>query len=158
MDSERARVEIEVVPGVLAFDETFEKPLPIEDLPHSDFKKKSAVFFRIRKTINRCDRSHDDRVAPFENRIDRARAKHFDLVVHDRVLLDVGIGFRDVSLGLVEIEVRDEILHPVLREEFFELAIELRAKGFVMDQNKGRAIERLNDVCIREGFARSGRA
>jgi hypothetical protein len=42
---------------------------------------------------------------------------------------------------LVEIEVRDEILHPVLREEFFELAIELRAKGFVVDQNKGRAIE-----------------
>jgi hypothetical protein len=158
MDAESAGVEIEVVPGVLAFDETFEKFFPVEDLPTRISKRSPRYSSGSRKTINGCDRSHDDRVAPFKNRIDRACAQHFDLVVHHRVLLDVGIGFRDVSLGLVEIEVRDEILHPVLREEFFELAIELRAKGLVMNQNKGRAIEGLNDVGIREGFARSGRA
>jgi hypothetical protein len=49
-----------------------------------------------------------------------------DLLVDGRVLLDIGVGARDIGLGLVVVVVRDEILDRVLREEALELAVELR--------------------------------
>jgi len=48
-----------------------------------------------------------------------------DLVVDERVLLDVGVRLRDVGLGLVVVVVGDEVLDRVLREERLELSVQL---------------------------------
>jgi hypothetical protein len=49
-----------------------------------------------------------------------------DLVVAARVLLDIRVAPRQVRLGLVIVEVADEVLDLVVREELAELGIELR--------------------------------
>jgi hypothetical protein len=48
-----------------------------------------------------------------------------DLVVDRRVLLDIGVGRRDVGLGLVVVVIADEVLDRVVRKEPLELVAEL---------------------------------
>ncbi len=52
-------------------------------------------------------------------------AEAVDLVVDGRVLLYVGVGRREVRLGLVVVVVGDEELDPVLREEVPQLGGQL---------------------------------
>ena len=54
-----------------------------------------------------------------------------DLVVDERVLLDVGVRLGDVGLGLVVVVVGDEVLDRVLREERLELAVQLGGQRLV---------------------------
>ena len=44
-------------------------------------------------------------------------AEALDLVVDRRVLLDVGVGLRDIGLWLVVVVIGDEVLDGVAREE-----------------------------------------
>ena len=63
------------------------------------------------------DRGDDDHVVALEQRARRRVAHAVDLLVDRRFLLDVGVGARDVGLGLVVVVVGDEILDRVVREE-----------------------------------------
>ena len=81
-----------------------------------------------------------------------------DLVVDRRVLGDVGIGRRDVSLGLVVVVVRDEVADGVLGKQVLELHVELRRQGLVRCENQRRTLGLLDDLRHREGLARSGDA
>ena len=54
--------------------------------------------------------------------------------------------------------VGNEILYGVVREELFELAVELCRQCFVMSNDQRRFIQLLDDVCHREGFSRTGDA
>jgi hypothetical protein len=81
-----------------------------------------------------------------------------DLFVDGRILLDIGVGTRDVGLGLVIVVIGDEIFDCVLREEAFELAIELRRERLVRSEDEGRALRRLNHLRHGEGLARAGDA
>ena len=73
-------------------------------------------------------RDHDD-VAPGEQRRGGGVAQPVDLVVHRRVLLDVGVARGDVRLGLVVVVVGDEVLDPVVGEELPELVGELGGRA-----------------------------
>ena len=81
-----------------------------------------------------------------------------DLLVDGAILLDIGVGARDVSLGLVVVVKGDKILDRVVREEALELAIELRGQRLVGGENQGRALGLLDDVGHGEGLARAGDA
>ena len=76
----------------------------------------------------------------------------------ERFLLDVGVGARDVGLGLVVVVVGDEILDRVLREERLELAVELGGERLVGGEDQRRALRRLDDLGHRVGLARAGDA
>ena len=54
-----------------------------------------------------------------------------DLVVDRGVLLDVGVGLRDVGLGLVVVVVGDEVLDGVVRQQLAELVGELGGQRLV---------------------------
>ena len=60
-----------------------------------------------------------------------AVAQPLDLVVDRGVLLDVGVGLRDVGLGLVVVVVGDEVLDGVVRQQLAELVGELGGQGLV---------------------------
>ena len=81
--------------------------------------------------VDRRDARHDDHVAPGQQRRGGRVAQPVDLVVDRAVLLDVGVGRREVRLGLVVVVVGDEVLDPVLREQLPELAGELRGEALV---------------------------
>ncbi len=55
-------------------------------------------------------------------------------------LLDIGVGARDVGLGLVVVVVGDEILDRVVRKEALHLAVELGRQGLVRRQDQRRPL------------------
>ena len=86
------------------------------------------------------------------------QAQPLDLLVDRRILLDVGVGARDVGLRLVVIEVADEILDRVVREELLELGVELRRERLVVRDDQRRPVELLDHIRHRERLARAGHA
>jgi hypothetical protein len=70
----------------------------------------------------------------------RRVAELVDLLVARRILLDVRVAPRQVRLGLVVVEVADEVLDGVLREELAELGVELRGERLVVSEHERRAI------------------
>ena len=109
-------------------------------------------------TVDAGDRGDDDDVVALEQRARRRVAHAVDLLVDRRFLLDVGVGARDVGLGLVVVVVGDEILDRVVREEFLELAIELRGQRLVGGEDQRRALRLLDHLGHGEGLARAGDA
>ncbi len=95
-------------------------------------------------------RSSSDRVAEWRMR----SIASFTL----ELLLDVGVGPRDVGLGLVVIVVTDEKLDRVVGEEALELAVQLRGEDLVGGDHQRRALQGLDDLGHGEGLARAGDA
>ena len=75
-------------------------------------------------------------------------AQLVDLVVAAGVLLDVGVAAGQVRLGLVVVEVADEVLDRVVWEEVPELAVQLRRQRLIVRQHERRLphlLDRLRD-------------
>ena len=104
------------------------------------------------------DRGDDDHVVALQQRARRGVAHAVDLLVDRRFLLDIGVGARDVGLGLVIVVVGDEILDRVVGEEALELAVELRRQRLVGGEDQRRALRRLDHLGHGEGLARAGDA
>ena len=100
----------------------------------------------------------DDHVPPLEQRVRRGVAQPVDLVVARRVLLDVRVAAGQVRLGLVVVEVADEVLDRVVREEVAELGVQLRGEGLVVGEHERRALGGLDDLGDRQRLAGAGRA
>ena len=83
------------------------------------------IHLRRAQAVNARHRRHDDHVAPREERGRRRMAELVDLVVDERLLVDIGIARRNVRLRLVVVVVRNEIIDGVVREKFAELVAEL---------------------------------
>ena len=86
------------------------------------------------------DAGHDDHVASLEQGVRGGVAEPVDLVVARRVLLDVGVAAGQVRLGLVVVEVADEVLDRVLREELAELGVELGGQRLVVGEDQRRLV------------------
>ena len=76
----------------------------------------------------------------------------------EEVLLDIGVGARDIGFRLVIVVIGDEILHRVVGKEALELAVELRRQRLVRSQDQGRPLRRLDHLGHGEGLARAGDA
>ena len=64
----------------------------------------------------------------------------------DRVLLDVRVAPGQVRLGLVVVEVADEVLDRVVREELAELGVELGGERLVVGEDERRLLVRLDGL------------
>jgi len=85
-------------------------------------------------------------------------AHAIDLLVDGGFLLDIGVGARDVGLGLVVVVIADEIFDRVVREERLELAVELRRERLVGREHQRRPLRRFDHLGHGEGLARAGDA
>ena len=101
---------------------------------------------------------HDDHVAPLEQGVRGRVAQPVDLVVAARVLLDVRVRPGQVRLGLVVVEVADEVLDGVVREELAELGVQLGGQRLVVGQHQRRPVHLLDDGRDRERLAGAGRS
>ena len=117
----------------------FVSPLA-EELEHAEERLRRA------QAVDAGDRGHDDHVPPLEQRLGGAQAEAVDLLVDAGLLLDVGVGRRDVGLGLVVVVVGDEVLDGVVREEAAELLEELRRQDLVVGEDQGGPVDRLDDL------------
>ena len=87
-----------------------------------------------------------------EERTHGREPQALDLFVDAGILFDERVGARDVGLGLIIIEVADEIFDRVVGEEAFELGVELRGQRFVMRDHQRRLIDVLMTLAIENVF------
>ena len=111
---ERAAVERQVVAGVLHIDERAQQRIALHVAADLELHRPVEVGLRGAEAVDaRHGRHHDDVAA--REQVHRGRvAQPLDILVDRGVLLDVGVGLRDVRLGLVVVVVRDEVLDGVV--------------------------------------------
>ena len=154
--AKRAAMKVDVVALVLNVDETPQQTIAPELLPHLEVDQHLLVPLRRADAVDARDTCDDDDVAPREQRSRGAVAHAVDLVVDDRVLLDVGVARRDVRFGLVVVVVADEVLDGVVRKELPHLAVELCGEGLVGGHDQRRPLGRGDDVGDGEGLPTAG--
>ena len=123
-----------------------------------DGKGHGGVGFDRADAVDARDGGDDDNVVALEYRAGCRVAHAVDLFVDRGFFFDVGVGARDVGLGLVVVVVGDEILDGVFGEEAFHLAVELGGQRFVGREDERRALCCFDDLGHREGLARAGDA
>ena len=124
--------------------------LQVEDHRRIGFDRADAV--------EAADRGDDDHVVAFEQRAGGRMPHPVDRLVHRAFLLDVGVGARNIGLGLVVVVVGDEILDRVVGKEALEFAIELRGEDLVGGEDQRGALQLLDHLGHGEGLAAAGDA
>ena len=157
-DAEGAAGEIGLGALVLKRDEIGDQLPLVDPLALLQRKRHRGIGFDRADTVDAGDGGDDDDVVAFEQRARRRMAHAVDLLVDRGILFDIGVGARDVGLGLVVVVIADEILDRVVGEEALELAIELGGERLVRRQNQRRALRRLDHLGHGVGLARAGDA
>ena len=126
LDPELPSYQVDLVAFVLDVHEATDRRLHRVLHPLHQAQQLSFVLLGRSEAVDARDRGDDDDVAAGQQRRGGGVAEPVDLVVDRGVLLDVGVGLREVRLGLVVVVVRHEVLDPVLGEE---LAVLVGAAG-----------------------------
>ena len=82
-------------------------------------------------------------------------AQLVDFVIYCGVFFNIGVGGRNICLGLIIIIVRNEVFDGVFGEEFSEFRAELRRQSFVVCKHKSRSVNPLDNICHGKCFART---
>ena len=157
-DPEAGATECLVVALVLEVDEVAEDGVAPVLAALAQLQHGRAVVDRRAEAVDARDAGDDDHVPPLEQRVRRGMAEPVDLVVARRVLLDVGVAPGQVRLGLVVVEVADEVLDGVVREELPELGVELGGERLVVGEHQRRLVVLRDRPGQRRGLAGAGRA
>jgi len=155
-DPEAGPLEGLVVALVLEVDQVAQDGVPPVLAALAQAEDGRPVVDRGTQAIDAADAGHDDHVAPLEEGVGRGVPELVDLVVPAGVLLDVRVGPGQVRLGLVVVEVADEVLDRVVGEELAELGVELGGEGLVVGQHEGRFLVLGDRVGDRPCLARAG--
>ena len=158
LHAERAARAAHVVALVLDVDQPLHRELERDVGAAVGPQDLPLVLLGRTQPVDARDAGDDDHVAPAEEGGGGRVPQPLDLLVHRAVLLDVGVGGRDVGLGLVVVVVADEVLDRVVGEHLAELVGQLGAQGLVRGDHQGGALQRLHDVRDRERLARAGGA
>ena len=153
-----AAMKAGVIALVLKFDQAAGQILQVDTLSDRQFEDHTAIGFNRTNTVNARHRGDDDHIVPLQQGAGGGMAHAIDLLVDGGFFFDIGVGARHIGLGLVVVVVRNEILHRVVREKAFHLAVKLRRQGLVGRQNQRRAAQFLDHMGDGEGFARAGDA
>ena len=113
------------------------------------------VILLAADAVNAGHAGHDHHVAAREQRAHGREPQPLDLLVDARILLDEGVRARDVGLGLVIIEVADEVFDGVVWEEALELGVKLGRQRLVVGDDERGLVHVADDVGDGEGFART---
>ena len=156
-DAEAGPGERGVVALVLEVDQVAQDGVAPVLAAGPELEHGRAIVDRGAEAVDARHRGHDDDVATLEQGVRRGMPQPVDLVVARRVLLDVGVAPGQVRLGLVVVEVADEVLDGVLGEELAELGVQLGGERLVVGQDQRRLVVVGDRPGERRGLARAGR-
>ncbi len=157
-DAEMTARQLDLVALVLHLDKALEQLASADLLPDLQPEAHRQVVDRGAEAVDARHRRHDDDVAPLEQGEGRGVPHPVDLLVDEGVLLDVGIGRRDIGFGLVVVVIADEVFDGIVRQEALQLCVQLRREGLVRREDQRRSLRGSDDVGHREGLARAGDA
>ena len=156
--AEVAAREVDVVAVVLHRDELADQRIAVVDLADLQRDHRPQVLLGRTEAVDARDGAHHDDIAPAQQRVRRRVPQPLDLGVDRRVLLDEGVGLRDVRLGLVVVVVADEVLDRVVRHELAELVRQLRRERLVVREHQRRPLHLLDEPRGGRRLAGSGGA
>ena len=143
-DPERTAGEGHVVAGVLDVDQQPQQRVARHLVTDLELDRPVQVGLRRAEAVDAGHRRHHDHVAPRQQARRRRVAQPLHVVVDRAVLLDVGVGLRDVRLGLVVVVVRDEVLDGVVRQHLPQLVGQLGGQCLVRRHHQGRPLQPLD--------------
>ncbi len=155
-DAEPRATERLVVALVLEVDEVAEHRIAPVLAADAQLEDRRPVVDRRAQAVDARDAGHDDHVASLEQRVGGGVAQPVDLVVARRVLLDVRVAAGQVRLGLVVVEVADEVLDRVVREELAEFRVQLGSERLVVGEDQRRLVVLLDGPRQGRGLAGPG--
>ena len=155
-DPEGSPVKVVVVSLVLDLDELPEHLVTLAPSPLLEEHHHAVVRLGGPQPIDTRDGCDDDHIAPFQERASGRVAEFVDVLVDHGILLDEGVGLRDIGLRLVIVVIADKVLDRIVGEEALELVVELGGQRFVMGNDQSRPLDRRDDVGHRKGFPRPG--
>ena len=150
--------EIGVIAPVLQLCEFAQQLLTREILADGQRLRHCRIGFHRPDSIDAGHRGDDDHVIALEQRPRRRVPHPVDLFIDRRLLLDVGVGARNIGLGLVIVVIGDKIFDRIVGEQRLHLAIELRCQRLVRCEDQRRPLDCRDHMCCGEGLARSGHA
>ena len=156
--TERAAHEVVVVAVVLDVDERGDQMVAVQGLAHGDERRLTRVVLRRPDAVDAAHGRDDDDVLARQQRRRGRVPQLLDLSVDRGVLLDEGVGRRDVRFRLVVVVVGDEVDDRVVRQQVRELGRELRGERLVRRHHERRLLDLFDDLRHREGLARAGDA
>ena len=154
-DSKRTTGEVDVGSLVLHVNELPDDLLPINLVAFFQVEHQLEIIFWSSKSVNAAHTRNDHRITRLKQRLRRSVTHLVDLVVYCGVLLDVGIRGWYVGFRLIVIVVANEVSDLILREELYELCIELCGKCLVRGNDQRGAINLSDDIRHREGLSRT---
>ncbi len=155
---ERAAGEGEVVAGVLHVHEPAQQLVALDGVADGEPDHAVDVLLRGPQAVDARHRRHHDDVPPGQQAHRRGVPQPLDLLVDRGVLLDVGVGLRDVGLGLVVVVVADEVLDRVVGQQLAELVGQLGGQRLVRRHDQRRSLHLLDQPGGGRALARAGRA
>ena len=138
---ERAAGEGQVVAGVLDVDQQPQQSVPGHLVADLQLDGPVQVGLRCAQAVNAGHRRDYHHIAARQQRRRRGVPQALDVIVDGAVLFDVGVGLRDVRLGLVVVVVRHEVLNGIVRQHLSQLVGELRGQCLVGRHHQGGPLQ-----------------
>ena len=148
--------KVDVVALVLQLHQPLAQLVPVHLHAGAQADDHAPVVDGVAQAVDTGHAGHDDHIPPLGQSRRSGMAQPVNLVVDGAVLFDVGIGGRDISLGLVVVVVGNEVFHRVLREELPELGAKLGRQGLVMGQHQCGPVDLGNHVGHGKSLAAAG--
>src|SRR5215211_328959 len=155
---EGAAGQLVVVARVLDVDEVPQHVVEVVEAALLEQDHLRAVLLRATEAVDRRDARDHYYVSSCKEAARRRVPEPVYVLVDLGVLLDKGVGVRDVGLGLIVVVVGDEVLYCVVGEELGELACELGRERLVVRYDERGAARLLDNAGHRVGLAASGDA
>ncbi len=155
---ERAAIKIASGAFVLQRHQVGEQLPLVQLFAAFDGKRHRRIGLDRADAVDARHRGDDDDVVALQQRAGRRMAHAVDLLVDRGILLDIGIGARDIGFRLVIVVIADEIFHRVVGKEALELAVKLRRQRLVRCQDQRRALRLFDHLGHGESLAGAGDA
>ena len=151
--AEVTALNVVVIPVVLDVDEGADEVVALERLVLADGGRQPRVVLGAADAVDAADRGHDDDVATAQQARSGLVTQLLDLLVDGGVLLYIGVGLRNVGLGLVVVVVAHEVDHGVVGEELAHLARDLCGQRLVGLHDERGLLRGLDELSHGEGLA-----
>ncbi len=153
--AERPTLESCIIALILQRNQIGEQLALLNLLTNLQLEGHGRIGLNRSNTVDTGDRRHDDHIITFQQRAGCRVAHPVNLLVDRAFFLNKRIRPCHIGFGLIVVIVRDEILDRIVREEAFELPIELRRQRLVGRKDQCRTLCLRNQLRHGEGLTRT---
>ena len=145
-------MEIHIIPVILNINQLPDHIVPVLFHSRAERNNHLHVVLRASDSIDTRNTGNHNDIVPLTQCRSRGKPQLINLIVPRRVLRNIRIRRRHVSLRLVVVVVGDKIFHCVLRKKFFKFSIQLRRQRLIMRNDQRRFIQLLDHIRHRKCF------